>query len=106
MTFKLGAASIDSTLGIELTRLTQQDIFTAMQGTKVFSSTLQNNSNVTVPSGSGGMPSDFRGAGVQPDVRIGQAQDVQAGSGQTRAASVPRALVQLLIESLQQKVAV
>jgi len=103
-------------------QLTQQDMFTAMQGATTFTSTSQSSSNVTVPSGSGmpaggppdgggvppdmggGMPSDF--GGVQSNVSAGGTQNAQTGSGQTRVVSdIPTPLIQMLIESLQQKIA-
>jgi len=105
-------------------QLTQQDMFTAMQGANTFTSTSQSSNNVSVPSGGGGgmpaggppdggggappdmggdMPSDFGGAA--PDMSAGGTQNAQAGSSQARATSVPTPLIQMLIESLQQKIA-
>ena len=107
-------------------QLTQQDMLTAMQKANTFTSTSQNDSNVTIPSGSGGgmpaggppdgggvppdmsggIPSDF--GGVAPDMSTGGTpQNTQTGKGQASAVSnVPTPLVQMLIESLQQKIAV
>jgi len=109
-------------------QLTQQDMFTAMQEANTFASTSQSSSNIIVPSGSssngempaggppdgggvppdmsGGIPSDF--GGVAPDMSAGGTpQDVQTGTGQASVVrGVPTPLVQLLIESLQQKIAV
>jgi hypothetical protein len=99
--------------------LTQQDVFTAMQGVNVTSSTSQSTTSVTVPSGGGmqaggppdggGAPPDMGGgmspAGAPSDAGTGQTQNAQTGSGQARLASVPSALVQALIQSLEQKIA-
>ena len=107
-------------------QLTQQDMLTAMQEANTFTSTSQSDSNVSVPSGSsggmptggppdgggvppdmsGGMPSDF--GGIAPDMNAGGIpQNAQTGTGQASAvSSVPTPLVQMLIESLQQKSAV
>jgi len=103
-------------------QLTQQDMFTAMQGANTFTSNSQNSSNITVPSGGGmpaggppdggggapsdmggGMPSDF--GGIAPDMSAVETQNSQTGSGQVRTVSVSPALIQVLIESLQQKIA-
>lgn len=107
-------------------QLTQQDMFTAMQGADTVTSTSQSSSNITVPSSGGGggmpaggpsdggggappdmsgggMPSDFGGAA--PDMSTGSTQNTQTTSSQTQTTSVPTALVQLLIQTLQQKVA-
>jgi len=107
-------------------QLTQQDMFTAMQSANTTTSNSQSSSSVTVPSSGGrgggmpaggppdggggappdmggGMPSDFGGAA--PDMSAGGTQNAQAGSSQARAASVPTPLIQMLIESLQQKIA-
>lgn len=109
-------------------QLTQQDIFTAMQEANTFANTSQSSSNITIPSGSsnsnggmpaggpadggggtppdmagGSMPSDF--GGIAPDMSAGETQNAQAGSGQAGTVSaVPTPLIQMLVESLQQKI--
>jgi hypothetical protein len=107
-------------------QLTQQDMLTALQGANTLTSNSQSNNNVTVLSGNGGMPAggplddgggvppdlaggispDFGGTSTQSDISVGQTQNAQTGSGQVRSASVPTLLIQMLIESLQQKVTV
>ncbi|MBK9925129.1 MAG: hypothetical protein IPP66_07535 [Anaerolineales bacterium] len=102
-------------------QLTQQDVFTTMQTTNI-ASTSQSDSSVTVPSSgggmpaggppdggggappdmSGGMPSDA-GGGDAPNTGAGQSQNAQTGSDQAQM-SAPSALVQALIESLEQKI--
>ncbi len=100
--------------------ITQQDVFASMQGTSVVSAT-SSDSSVSVPSGSGmpaggppadgggappdggGMPSDMSGAA--PASGTDQSQSATAGSGLSVSASVPSALVQAVIEALQQKIA-
>lgn len=105
-------------------QLTQQDMITAMQGANTFTSSSQSSNNVTVPSSNGGMPtggppdgsngapSDMGGGlpsdfgGVAPDTSAGGSQNTQTGSGQARGVSgVPIPLIQMVIESLQQKIA-
>jgi len=109
-------------------QLTQQDMFTAMQGAStVTTSTSQSSSNITIPSGGGaaggppdggggggggtppdmgggGMPSDFSGA-APSDMGTGSTQNTQTTSSQAQTTSAPTVLVQLLIQTLQQKVA-
>ena len=103
--------------------ITQQDVFTAMQGLTVASSS-SSASTVSVPSGSssgggmpaggppadgggappdGGMPADIGGAA--PESGTDQAQKTQAGSSSGATTGVPTPLVQAVIQSLQQKTA-
>ncbi len=100
-------------------QLTQQDVFTATQGLAVASSSSQSDSSsVASPSGDmagappdgGGappdgssMPADFGGAGSTTST--GQAQDAQASLSLESSAGVPSALVEALIQSLEQKIA-
>ncbi len=100
--------------------ITQQDVMAAMQGVTVDSSN-SSISTVSLPSSSGndrampagGPPSD--GGGVPADsgmtADMGDAapasnsgQSAQTGSGLTESAGVPSALVQAVIQSLQQKI--
>jgi hypothetical protein len=96
--------------------LTQQDVFTAMQGMTVVSSN-SSDSTVNAPSGGNipaGGPPDGGGAppdgGISLDVSgaapaVDQAQSSQFGAGLTAIAGVPSTLVDAVIESLQQKTA-
>jgi hypothetical protein len=104
--------------------ITQQDVLTSMQGvTDVSSNT--GDSTISLPSGSasgggmpaggppadgggapldgGGMPSDMSGAAQAPGTD--QSQSSQANSGSTVIAEVPSALVEAVIQALQQKIA-
>jgi len=99
--------------------LTQQDVFTAMQGMAVVPSDASE-STVSVPSSSsmpaggppayggappdgGAVPADMGGAA--PASGVDQAQASEKGSGFSVTTGVPAALVQALIQSLQQKIA-
>ena len=102
--------------------ITQQDVFASMQGVTAASSN-SSNTAVNVPSGStsgGGMPAGGPPAdgGVPPDgggmpadmggeaaSGASQNQSTQAGSSSTVTAEVPSALVEAVIQSLQQKLA-
>ena len=103
--------------------ITQQDVFTSMQGVTVASNN-SSASTVSLPSGSasgggmpaGGPPSDGGGApldaGEMPADMGGaaqvsgntQSQSSQASSGSTVVAEVPAALVEAVIQALQQKI--
>ena len=103
--------------------LTQQDVSTSMQGITVTSSN-GSASTVSVPSGSsngggmpaGGPPADGAGgppdsgmpgdmAGAAPLSGTNPTQSVAGGSASAGIASIPSALVQAVIQSLQQKIA-
>ena len=101
-------------------QLTQQDVYTAEQGLEIASSSSSssgNTSNATPPSGDmtdsmpldgdspvdGGMPADFGGTGQA--IGDGQATNVQAEPNLTGSDEVPSALVEALIQSLEQKIA-
>ena len=104
--------------------ITQQDVFASMQGVTVASSST-GGSAIRLPSGSasgGGMPAGgppADGGGAPPDgggmpSDIGdaaqasgtdQSQSSQASSGSTVIAEVPTALVEAVIQALQQKIA-
>ena len=100
--------------------ITQQDVLTSMQGVSVASNNSSNNT-VNVPSGSssgssmpaggppadggappdGGMPGDM--SGTSPGSN--QVQSSTTGSTSAGIASIPSALVEAVIQSLQQKIA-
>ena len=98
--------------------ITQQDVLASMQGVVIPSSNA-GDSKVSVPSGGGmpgggpgdgggappdgGMPADMDGAA--PAASTDQSQSAQAASGTAASAGVPTALVQAVIQSLQQKIA-
>jgi hypothetical protein len=101
--------------------ITQQDVFASMQGVTVTTSE-SSSSMVSAPSGSagggmpaGGPPSD--GGGAPPDGGMGgdmgaapvsntdQAQNTQAGSTTAVVSGVPTALIEAVIQSLQQTIA-
>ena len=97
--------------------ITQQDVLTSTQGVTVVSSNT-GDSTISLPSGSasgggmpaggppsdgGGMPSDMSGAAQAPGTD--QSQSSQANSGSTVIAEVPSALVEAVIQALQQKIA-
>ena len=104
--------------------ITQQDVIASMQGVTVASGS-SSNSTVNVPSGSasgggmpaggppdggappdGGMPVDMSGAASTSGTSgANQAQSSQAGTSSTAITSVPSALVEAVIQSLQQKIA-
>jgi len=104
--------------------ITQQDVFTSVQGVSVASNN-SSDSTVSVPSGStsgggmpaGGPPADIGGAppdgggipsemdGAAPVSGNTQSQSTQAGSGSTMIAEVPAALVEAVIQALQQNFA-
>jgi len=95
-------------------QLTQQDMFTAMQGSTVVTNVSQSNSSVTSstgggmpaggpPDGGGGAPPDM-GGGMPSDFG-GQTQTTQSGSNIQKVTGVPTALVEALIQSLEQKIA-
>jgi DNA-binding transcriptional regulator YiaG len=102
-------------------QIAQQDVFTSMQGVSVTTSS-SSESTVSVPSGSasggapaGGPPSD--GGGAPPDGGMGMDmgsgapasgtdQNVQTGSSSQSITQVPSALVEAVIQSLQQKIEV
>jgi len=103
--------------------ITQQDVFASMQGVAVASNN-SSNTTVSLPSGSssggsmpaggppadgggappdGGMPADMSGAASASGT--GQSQSTGASSGSAVTAGVPSALVEAVIQSLQQKIA-
>jgi hypothetical protein len=104
--------------------LTQQDVFASMQGVTVTTSS-SSSSTVSVTSGSGGggggMPAGgppADGGGAPPDGGMGgdmggaattsstdQTQSVQPGTSTGATASVPVALIEAVIQSLQQIIA-
>lgn len=101
--------------------ITQQDVFASMQGVTVDSSN-SGNSTVSVPSGSssgGGMPAGgppADGGGVPPDGGMpgdlggtasgsSQVQSSATGSSSAGIANIPPALVEAVIQSLQQRIA-
>ena len=101
--------------------ITQQDVLASMQGVTVASSS-SGTSTINVPSGSasgGGMPAGGPpdGGGAPPDGGIpadmggaastsgvSQSQGSQAGTSSTVITGVPSALVEAVIQSLQQKI--
>jgi hypothetical protein len=100
-------------------QLTQQDVFMSMQGVTAGSDTSDGDA-ISVPSeGStpaGGPPADGGGApmdggmppdmgGAAPSSSTDQSQAAQAGSGLESLASVPSALADAVIQSLQEKMA-
>jgi len=103
--------------------ITQQDVFASMQGVAVTSNN-SSNTTVSLPSGSssgGSMPAGeppADGGGAPPDGGIsgdmsgaastsntGQSQSTGTSSGSAVTANVPSALVEAVIQSLQQKIA-
>ncbi|HEU0294315.1 MAG TPA: hypothetical protein VFR47_16370 [Anaerolineales bacterium] len=97
--------------------LTQQDVFTAMQGMTVVTSG-SSDSTVSAPSG-GNMPAGeppADGGGAPPDSSgmateagdalpaMDQAQGAQISAGLSGTTGVPSTLVDAVIESLQQKI--
>lgn len=96
--------------------ITQQDVFTSMQGVAIVSSNA-NDSSVSIPSGLAGgppadggvppeggeMPADMGGAA--PAASTDQSQSAGADAGLAGSAGIPSALVQAVIEALQQKIA-
>jgi hypothetical protein len=99
-------------------QLSQQDVFTAMRSSNVVStSSSQSNSSSNnaaasgggMPAGGppdmgGGMPADFEGIGGSVTSN-GQTQNAQTSSGLESSAGVPSALVEAVIQVLEQKVA-
>jgi len=114
----------DQIQAITAMNITQQDVFTSVQGVTVASNS-SSDSTVSLPSGSasgggmpaGGPPADIGGAppdgggipsemdGAAPVSSNTQSQSAQAGSGSTVIAEVPAALVEAVIQALQQKFA-
>lgn len=94
-------------------QITQQDVASVMQGvtfttTSSSSSTSSTNTSNVAPQGGppdmgGGIPMDFGGA--SPSTGTSQSQSGQATSSLGSSAAVPSAVVQLIIESLQKKIA-
>jgi hypothetical protein len=103
--------------------ITQQDVFASMQGVTVTTSS-SGSSTVSVPSGgangdgmpAGGPPAD--GGGAPPDGGVGgdmsgaasaantdQTQSTQADSSTGATTGVPSALIEAVIQSLQQIIA-
>jgi hypothetical protein len=115
--------SDDQMQAITAMNITQQDVLASLQGVTAASSD-SSSSTVSLPAGSasgGGMPAGGppEGGGVPPDggaissdmggavsaSGTGQTQSAQASSGSTVTAQVPSALVEVVIQSLQQKIA-
>lgn len=113
----------DQISAISEMNITQQDVFASMQGISATSSN-SSSSTVNVPSGSsgggsmpaggppdgGGAPLD--GGGMSPDMggavpasSTGQTQSTKTNSSASVTASVPSALVEAVIQSLQKKIA-
>ena len=103
---------------IKAMQITQQDVSTSTQGVTVVSSS-SNGSTVSASSapanGAGGPPANVGGApadgsmpmdmaGGAPVSGTGQTQNAQAGSGVQSLTKVPAALVEAVIQSLEQKV--
>jgi len=93
-------------------QITQRDAAAFTQGSTV-TSVSQTSSNTTTQGGGmpaggppdgGGIPSDF-GGGAGATTSTNKTSNAQAGSDLASSASVPSALVEMLIQSLQQKVA-
>jgi hypothetical protein len=95
-------------------QITQQDVASVMQGVTFTTTSSSSNSSSTntangggMPAGGppdgGGMPMDFGGAG--PTTGTSQSQSGQATSSLGSSAGVPSAVVQLIIEALQKKIA-
>jgi len=103
--------------------LTQQDVFASMQGVTVTTNS-SSSTTVSAPAGSsggavmpaGGPPAD--GGGAPPDGSMGgdmgvgasasstgQTQSAQADTGAGATANVPTALIEAVIQSLQQIIA-
>lgn len=92
-------------------QLTQQDVLTAMQGSTVVTNVSQSSSSVTsstgggIPAGGppdgGGVPLDI-GGGMPGDFG-GQTQITQSSSNIQKVTGAPTALVEALIQSLEQK---
>ena len=100
-------------------KLTQQDVLASMQGVMVTSSN-SGDSTVSLPSGSasgggmpaggpppdGGVPVDLgSAAGASATSGASQTQSSRANTGSTVIAEVPSALVEAVIQSLQEKIA-
>ncbi len=99
-------------------QITQQDVMASMQGVTIAASS-SSESTVSVPSGAssgaggppadggappdGGMPMEM--GGEAPAASADQSQSVQTGSSVQSLTQVPSALVEAVIQSLQQKVA-
>jgi hypothetical protein len=118
--------SDDQVQAITAMNISQQDVLASMQGVTVTSGS-SGNSTVSVPSGSasgggmpsggppadgggappdGGIPADMGGAAsTSPTSGASQSQTSQAGTGSTVITGVPSALVEAVIQSLQQKIA-
>jgi len=102
-------------------QITQQDVAAAMQGSSVFTNSSQSNNNSATSSnsgmpaggpqdggvppdmGGGAMPADFAGSGGQTTSN-GQTQYARTGSGLGGSAGIPTALVDMLIQVLEQKI--
>ncbi len=101
--------------------ITQQDVFTSMQGATVTASNSTKGSTISLPSsssnggsmpagGPGGAPSDGGGmpmemGGGASGSGTGQTQNAQTSSGSRNLTKVPSVLVEAVIQSLQQKAA-
>jgi hypothetical protein len=114
--------SDDQVQAISNMDITQQDVLTSMQAVG-FVSTTSNDGALTVPASEGmpaggppadggmppdgAMPSDMAGAAPASgtDQSQNQSQSTEAGSGLAGTAGSPSALVEAVIQSLQEKVA-
>lgn len=94
--------------------LTQQDVLTAMQSADVTSSTSVSRDSVSIPTGGGdmaggappdggGMPDDFGGTG--PTTSTDQTQSAESATSLAGTAGIPSTLVEMIIQSLELKVA-
>ena len=94
--------------------LTQQDVLTAMQSADVTSSTSVSTDSVSIPTGGGdmaggappdggGMPDDFGGTG--PTTGTDQTQSAESATSLAGTAGIPSTLVEMIIQSLELKVA-
>ena len=94
--------------------LTQQDVLTAMQSADVTSSTSVSTDSVSIPTGGGdmaggappdggGMPDDFGGTG--PTTGTDQTQSAEPATSLAGTAGIPSTLVEMIIQSLELKVA-
>jgi len=108
------AMTTDQMQAISDLNLTQQDVFAAMQSADVNSSTSLSTTTVSAPGGAppdggstppdgGGAPSDM--GGEMPAASTDSAQSAGPTTGLAGTASVPSTLVELVIQSLELKVA-
>ena len=106
--------TMDQLQAIRAMQITEQDATVLTQGSTVTSvSQTKNNSTTTSQSGGnpaggppdgGGMPLDFGGS-AGTTTSTNRTSNAQAGKSLASSASIPSALVEMLIQSLKQKVA-